>query len=264
MNKCNVESVYLDVKLNFLAFCLEDSTHLLSLFYFVGHSSQCLDDEETKQMTLELAELFLAEDIVQVGEGLDEDFLLWEGSPHELAERIKQKWDALNRPLEPHEIVYFIHTEKGRQEFEVLHSVRYLQEHDEDTEFTLLQKKRIQTAYFNVKLNLLARGKNGNVDLAGLNDIVAKFSYGENPEEIQRITIALLRVFLKERIIEARKIAGQWIDNPEAIVLHVHDNWRRLLSSPGAAHFEITPKGKAELKLFEGIPFLHLKTNSRR
>ncbi len=254
-----MKTIYLDVKLYFLAFCLEDYTDLNTIYGAVSEDLNTNDLCKVQQATLELAEIFLTEGVVQVGEGLDEDFQLWEGTPHELTERIKQKWEAFNRSLMPHETVYFINTKKGKEEFELLNSIACLQDHDADSEQIILQKTRVKSAYLNVKLALLSQDKTGSVDLAKINSIVEEFSYGEDPSEIKRIVLFLLEIFLKEGIIEAKKIDGQWIDNPEAIVLYIHDNWNRLLSSPGAAHFAITKKGLEELKLFEGISFLGLK-----
>jgi len=57
----------------------------------------------------------------------DNTFHPWNKSLDEIIVEIKNKWDSLNQELQPHEIVWFEITQRGRKEFEYLNSLNELE-----------------------------------------------------------------------------------------------------------------------------------------
>ena len=259
MKKHYLIKSYLDVKLNLLCFVLEDYTYLLALYYFVQEFSQNKNKNESKEITLQFIELFLKEGIIKVGKGLDGDFTLLEGTPEEIVQQIKKEWDDLKEPLTPYEVVNFDKTKKSKEEFEAINYIPCLQDEDDDSELVLLQKRRIRSIYLNVKLDLLFQGLQGSIDLFTLQNIVEKYSYSEDPNELKRITIALVEIYLKEGSVFAKQLNGSLnpqAEDPEAVVSQIEQQWDGPLKPSDIVCFKITEKGIRDYELFKSIPFL--------
>ena len=80
---------------------------------------------------MEIIQNLLEEELVIAGDLLSDDtFKIWNKSIKEILIEIKNQWDALDRGIYPHEIVWFEITEKGRKEMEYLNSLPELKETD--------------------------------------------------------------------------------------------------------------------------------------
>ena len=122
---------YEKTKQKTLAWCIEDWTPLFFVASFVEEYYRYEDLELVKQITLEIIQNLLEEELVIAGDLLPDDtFKIWNKNIKEILIEIKQKWDNLDRGLAPHEIIWFEITEKGRKEFEHLNSLPELRETD--------------------------------------------------------------------------------------------------------------------------------------
>lgn len=122
---------YAKVKHKFLMWCQEDYTSLFSLLSFVEEFYEYEDLSLLKITTLDIAKDLLKEELIKVGFLNNENiFEAWEDDTNHIIKEVKLQWDSLNRPLSPHEIVWFDITAKGLIEFEHLNSLPELQEPD--------------------------------------------------------------------------------------------------------------------------------------
>ena len=118
-------------KCNLLAYCIEDWTPLFFVAAFVREFYLYKDLELLKKITLEIIQNLLEEELVIAGDLLSDDtFKIWNKSIKEILIEIKNQWDALDRGIYPHEIVWFDITEKGEKEIEYLNSLPELADHD--------------------------------------------------------------------------------------------------------------------------------------
>ncbi|NGX63246.1 MAG: hypothetical protein KR126chlam6_00654 [Candidatus Anoxychlamydiales bacterium] len=124
--------IILKIKLNILTWCIEDYTDLLTISDFVN--SYYLINEDTiiiKENTLKTIRKLLDDGVILAGSlQKGNTFKVWKRKTDEIIKEIEIKWDNLNRPLHPHEIVWFDITEKGSKEFEYLNNLPELKETD--------------------------------------------------------------------------------------------------------------------------------------
>jgi hypothetical protein len=122
---------YEKTKKKILAWCVEDWTPLFFVAAFVREFYNYKDLESVKKISLDLIKNLLEEELVVAGDLLEGNkFKAWNKKNDETLIQIKNKWDNLGRELQPHEIVWFDLTEKGRKEFEYLNSLPELKETD--------------------------------------------------------------------------------------------------------------------------------------
>jgi predicted transcriptional regulator len=118
-------------KVKTLTWCLEDWTPLYYIYNFVEEYYRYNDLNSLKETTLNVIKNLLEEGLIVAGTlQKDNTFKIWDKGIKETLIEIKNKWDALNRELYPHEIVWFDITEKGKKQFEYLNSLPELKETD--------------------------------------------------------------------------------------------------------------------------------------
>jgi len=118
-------------KLKTLTWCMEDWTDLHAILCFVIEFYPYKNLELIKKTTMEIIKNLLEEELVKAGDLLPNNtFKIWNKNIDEIIEEIKIKWSSLNRELQPHEIIWFEITKKGRKEFEYLNSLPELKETD--------------------------------------------------------------------------------------------------------------------------------------
>lgn len=117
------------VKLKTLTWCIEDWTDLHAIYCFVREFFDFKDLALVKQMTLDVIQNLLENELVIAGIILPGNhFKPYKMSIDVLVAKIKFDWDNLGRKLAPEEIIWFDITEKGRKEFEYLNSLPELKE----------------------------------------------------------------------------------------------------------------------------------------
>lgn len=82
--------------------------------------SEETDELKLRRKTLQIIEELLNDELIQPGQFKDRNFELWKLSPVETIARIEAEWDALGRDPNIGEIVWFIATEKGEREVNLL------------------------------------------------------------------------------------------------------------------------------------------------
>lgn len=123
--------IILKIKLNILTWCIEDYTDLLTISDFVNSYYLINADTIIKENTLKTIKKLLDDGVILAGSlQKGNTFKVWKRKTDEIIKEIEIKWDNLNRPLHPHEIVWFDITEKGRKEFEYLNNLPELKETD--------------------------------------------------------------------------------------------------------------------------------------
>ena len=122
---------FLNTKLKTLIWCVEDWTPLFFVYSFVEEYYKYEDLELVKQITLEIIQNLLEEELVVAGDLLKGNiFLKYNKNIKDILIEIKNQWDNLDRGLAPHEIVWFDITKKGEKEIEYLNSLPELADHD--------------------------------------------------------------------------------------------------------------------------------------
>ena len=126
-----MNSQFEKIKLKTLTWCIDDWIDLHAISWFVEEFYRYEDCELFKKTTLAIIKNLLEKKLVIAGDLLEDDtFIPWNMSIYEIIEKIKHEWTNLNRELEPHEIVWFDITEKGKKEFEYLNGLPELKETD--------------------------------------------------------------------------------------------------------------------------------------
>jgi hypothetical protein len=123
--------INLKIKLNILAWCIEDWTSLFTIVCFIKEFYKYKNLELLKKTTLNIIQSYLDEDIIKAGDlHKNKTFTKWNKTTSEIILEIKKNWDSLKRDLLPEEIVWFDITEKGKKEFEYLKRLPELKETD--------------------------------------------------------------------------------------------------------------------------------------
>ena len=78
------------------------------------------DEFAVRRKTIQIIEELLNDELIQPGQFKDRKFEFWKLSPVETIARIEAEWDALGREPNIGEIVWFIATEKGEREVNLL------------------------------------------------------------------------------------------------------------------------------------------------
>lgn len=124
-----MKMIDLKIKLNILAWCIEDWVSLFTIVCFVKEFYKYKNLELLKKTTLNIIQVCLDENIIKAGDLYkNKTFTKWNKATVEIILEIKNNWDSLKRDLLPEEIVWFDITEKGEKEFEYLNSLPELKE----------------------------------------------------------------------------------------------------------------------------------------
>ncbi|NGX32144.1 MAG: hypothetical protein K1060chlam4_00185 [Candidatus Anoxychlamydiales bacterium] len=122
---------YEKAKVKILAWSIEDTIDLFFFSSIIEEYHRYKNLEELKKSTFNFIKDVLEKDFMKAGNLLpDNTFKKWNKSIEEIIIDIKNKWNNLDRELQPHEIIWFEITEKGRKEFEYLNSLPELKETD--------------------------------------------------------------------------------------------------------------------------------------
>jgi hypothetical protein len=118
-------------KVKIFAWSIEDTIDLFFFSSIIEEYNRYKNLELLKKASFNFIKDLLKEDLMKAGDLLpDNTFIKWDESVDEIILKIKNKWDNLDRELQPHEIVWFEITEKGRKEFEYLNALPELKETD--------------------------------------------------------------------------------------------------------------------------------------
>ncbi|WP_218080291.1 hypothetical protein [Anthocerotibacter panamensis] len=100
--------------------CSEDFVGLWSIAWRLRNRLKETDLFRIRQQTMQIVQDLLFADLIQAGTISDRELEVWEITPSEIISRIESEWDILGREPDIGEIVWFVATEKGEQEAELL------------------------------------------------------------------------------------------------------------------------------------------------
>jgi hypothetical protein len=114
----------LKIKFDILSWCSEDYTDLIIICDFVNSYFLIKDKNQIKKNALKTIQNLLEEEVIVAGILQKDNTLnVYNKKTSEVIKEIEIKWNNLNRQLQPHELVWFDITEKGKKEFEYLKTI---------------------------------------------------------------------------------------------------------------------------------------------